>query len=89
MVEFRKDLNKALKKRASRQIVERYNAGFVTLPEVLRDIADRIEYEKLVFDAVSGDEFTMAGMTESALRKKIDDRQTWELKDYMEWWWKR
>ena len=85
MTEFRKELNKLLKQRAIVEIVDHYDNSVITFDEAIAKIAERTSIEHAVFRAVKNDSFAMADMTDTQLWKKIRDRQTWELEDYIDW----
>lgn len=85
MTEFRKELNKLLKEKAISDIVERHENGAITFKEAIWEVAERIQLEEDAFWAVRNDEFTMIGMTDTEVNKKIKNTDTGELRKYMEW----
>lgn len=86
MTQFRKKLNKLLKKEAYSSYIDLYNRGLMTFNEVMTYISERICLEEDVFNAVSGDKFSMIDMTEAELKKKVEAASTDTLKEYMDWY---
>ena len=85
MTEFRKELNKLLKEKAIAEIVDGYNSGRLTFAEAIRAISDRKSLEEDVFWMVKGNEYTMSGMTDDELRKKIMATSTEDLWKRFNW----
>lgn len=86
MTQFRKDLNRLLKKEAYSGYVDLCNRGLMTFKEVMIHVSERICLEEDVFNAVKGDKFSMIDMTEDELKKKVDAASTDTLKEYMDWY---
>ena len=86
MTEFRKELNKLLKREAFASYESLYNKGLITLNEAMVGISERICLEEDVFNAVKDDRFSMIDMTENELRKKIETSSIDTLKGYMDWY---
>lgn len=86
MTQFRKDLNRLLKKEAYSGYVDLCNRGLMTFKEVMIHVSERICLEEDVFNAVKGDKFSMIDMTEDELKKKVEAASTDTLKEYMDWY---
>ena len=86
MPQFRKDLNKLLKRECNQNYIRLYEKGLITINEVMVYISERICLEEDVFNAVREDRFTMLDMTESELKKKVEAASTDTLKAYMDWY---
>ena len=86
MTQFRKDLNRLLKKEAYSTYIDLCNRGLMTFKEVMIHISERICLEEDVFNAVKGDKFSMISMTEDELKKKVEAASTDTLKEYMDWY---
>ena len=86
MTQFRKELNKLLKKEAYSGYIDLCNRGLMTFNEAMTYISERICLEEDVFNAVSGDKFSMIDMTEAELKKKVEAASTDTLKEYMDWY---
>lgn len=86
MTQFRKDLNRLLKKEAYSGYVDLCNRGLMTFKEVMIHVSERICLEEDVFNAVKGDKFSMIDITEDELKKKVEAASTDTLKEYMDWY---
>ena len=86
MTQFRKDLNRLLKKEAYSNYIDLCNRGLMTFKEAMINISERICLEEDVFNAVKGDKFSMIAMTEDELKKKVEAASTDTLKEYMDWY---
>ena len=86
MTQFRKELNRLLKKEAYSNYIDLCNRGLMTFNEAMTCISERICLEEDVFNAVKGDKFSMIAMTEDELRKKVEAASTDTLKEYMDWY---
>ena len=85
MTEFRKELNRLLKEKAISEIVDGYNSNRMTFAEAIRAISERKSLEEDVFWMVKGNEYTMSGMTDDELRKKIMAASTVDLWKRFNW----
>lgn len=85
MTQFKKDFNKLLKREGIAALVDAYERGVITLNEAIISISERICLEEDVFNAVRNDGFTMFGITEGELKKKIEKTPTGDLSNYMDW----
>lgn len=85
MTEFRKELNRFLKEKAIAEIVDGYNSNRMTFAEAIRAISDRKSLEEDVFWMVKGNEYTMSGMSDEELRKKIMAAPTEDLWKRFNW----
>lgn len=86
MTQFKKDFNKLLKREGIAALVDAYERGVITLNETIISISERICLEEDVFNAVRNDGFTMFGITEGELKKKIEKTPTGDLSNYMDWY---
>ena len=86
MTQFRKELNKLLKKEAYSSYINLCNRGLMTFNEAMTYISERICLEEDVFNAVSADKFSMIDMTEDELKKKVEAASTDTLREYMDWY---
>lgn len=86
MTQFRKDLNRLLKKEAYSGYVDLCNRGLMTFKEVMIHVSERICLEEDVFNAVREDKFSMTDMTEDELKRKVETASTDTLKEYMDWY---
>lgn len=86
MTQFRKDLNRLLKKEAYSSYIDLCNRGLMTFKEAMIHISERICLEEDVFNAVSADKFSMIDMTEDELKKKVEAASTDTLREYMDWY---
>lgn len=86
MTQFRKELNKLLKKEAYSDYIDLCNRGLITFKEAMIYISERICLEEDVFNAVKEDKFSMIDMTEVELKKKVEAASTDTLKEYMDWY---
>ena len=86
MTQFRKELNRLLKKEAYSGYIDLCNRGLMTFNETMTCISERICLEEDVFNAVKGDKFSMIYMTEDELKKKVETASTDTLKEYMDWY---
>lgn len=86
MTQFRKDLNRLLKKEAYSGYVDLCNRGLMTFKEVMIHVSERICLEEDVFNAVREDKFSMIDMTEDELKRKVETASTDTLKEYMDWY---
>lgn len=86
MTQFRKDLNRLLRKEAYSSYIDLYNRGLMTFKETMIHISERICLEEDVFNAVKGDKFSMIYTTEDELKKKVETASTDTLKEYIDWY---
>lgn len=86
MTQFRKDLNKLLKRECNQNYIRLYEKGLITINEVMVYISERICLEEDVFNAVKEDKFSMINTTEDELKKKVETASTDTLKEYMDWY---
>ena len=86
MTQFRKDLNRLLKKEAYSNYIDLCNRGLMTFNETMSCISERICLEEDVFNAVREDKFSMTDMTEDELKRKVETASTDTLKEYMDWY---
>ena len=86
MTQFRKDLNRLLKRKAYSSYIDLCNRGLMTFNETMTCISERICLEEDVFNAVREDKFSMTDMTEDELKRKVETASTDTLKEYMDWY---
>ena len=86
MTQFRKELNRLLKKEAYSNYIDLCNRGLMTFNETMTCISERTCLEEDVFNAVKGDKFCMIDMTEDKLKKRVEAASTDTLKEYMDWY---
>lgn len=86
MTQFRKDLNRLLKRKAYSSYIDLCNRGLMTFNETMTCISERICLEEDVFNAVHEDKFSMTDMTEDELKRKVETASTDTLKEYMDWY---